>query len=326
MPQVRDILKHFRLQPILHSKALSFKHGALLVATVVFGSIGAVLVVSSRAATPPLTFEAENGTLSGYISKSTTPDASAGKAVVFGAAPSGTLLFEDDFTGTTGTTFDKTKWHEYSSCAYNPSAAYGFIKCGEDETLDGQGHLLIPATPTRGQGLMTGENFRFQYGTVSAWIKLPPQPGYWPAFWTLNNNTSGANASPVGEVDVMEGYTTWNYVYHATGHNWTGDSTTTTSAGDHRCAENSPIDLSANFNKYSAKIEPGKITYYFNDVQCGALFTKDQHPDKPWAFGPDIARTNWLILTLAVGGAGGQQTPATENAQMLVDRVEVRSN
>jgi hypothetical protein len=70
-------------------------------------------------------------------------------------------------------------------------------------------------------------------------------------------------------------------------------------------------------------IEPGKVSFYFDDVKCGTDYVKD--PTKPWGYAPDVTRPNWLILDLAVGGCGGCQPPATQNATMLVDRVEVRS-
>lgn len=286
--------------------------------------LGTAIVHGSNAASPAVTAEPEAGTIAAPAGVAPDAAASGGKAVKFGAAsaPSGAVLFEDDFSGPAGAKPDSTKWGEYSTCGYNSSAAYGNIKCGMDETLDGNGHLIIPATPARGQSIMTGDKFRFLYGTMSAWIKMPPQVGYWPAFWSLNNNTSGANANPVGEVDVAEAYTTWPTIYHALLHSWDSDSTKTSGGGPDW--HDTGIDLSAGYHKYSAKIEPNKITFYFDDKQVGDPAVPK--PDKTWAFGPAVTRGNWLILTLAIGGAGGQQQPATENAQMLVDRVEVTAN
>jgi len=237
----------------------------------------------------------------------------------------GQVLFEDDFNGAANSGPDQSKWEDYSTCTYNSSAAFGDIKCGDNEILDGSGHLIIPATPSDGSAIRTGDKFSFQYGVMSAWIKMPAQTGYWPAFWSLNNNPNGVDELPVGEVDAVEGYTTWHDVYHAAGHSWTGDANTTYESADNRCAEGAGVDLTTGYHKYSAKIEPGKITYFFDDVQCGEAYTKSIDPSKAWAFGPDVTRGNWLILNLAVGGAGGQQIPASENAQMLVDRVEVRA-
>ena len=120
----------------------------------------------------------------------------------------------------------------------------------------------------------------------------------------------------------MEGYTTWLNVYHATAHSY-GANGQRYEAADARCAEGSGVDLSAGFHKYSARIEPGQITFFFDDVQCGSVHTRAT--GRTWGFGPDVSRGNWLILDLAVGGAGGQQKPATADARMIVDRVEVRA-
>ncbi|WP_138758756.1 RICIN domain-containing protein [Modestobacter altitudinis] len=239
------------------------------------------------------------------------------------AVDPGAILFQDDFTGTAGSLPDRTKWEDYSTATYNPSAAFGEIKSGDNETLDGQGNLVVPATPTAGSAIRTGGKFGFVYGTMTAWIKVPAQAGYWPAFWTLNSNPNGVEVFPIGEADTMESYTTWNKVYHAVGHTWTAHGTRGSGSPDNYCPNAQDADLSGRFNKYSATIEPGKITYYLNDVQCAEAYVKD--PAKPWGFGPDITRPNWLILDLAVGGADGQQTPASQPAQMLVDRVEVRA-
>ena len=64
---------------------------------------------------------------------------------------------------------------------------------------------------------------------------------------------------------------------------------------------------------------PGKITYYLDDVEVGST-TKAAAPG-PWPWGPDVMRPNFLILDLAIGGAG--QPAPTAPAVMLVDRVEV---
>lgn len=231
------------------------------------------------------------------------------------------ILFQDDFTGPAGALPDQAMWEDYSVTTYNPSAAFGLLRPGNSETLDGEGHLVIPATPTAGSAIRTGANFGFEYGIVSAWIKLPAEPGYWPAFWTLNSPPDGSERLPVGEIDVMEGYTTWSNVYIASGHTWTGDGATTYHSPENRCPGAEDADLTGRYNKFTARIEPGRITYYFNDVECGRAYVRD--PGRAWAFGPDITSPNWLILDLAIGGADGQQIPASRPAQMLVDRVEV---
>lgn len=253
----------------------------------------------------------------------------AGKSTTVGSTltftvppPPRAVLFEDDFNGPSGQSFDHAKWQDWSACTYHASAAYGNIRCGDTETLDGSGHLRIPADPTNGSSLSTATKFSFVYGEVAAWIKVPAADGYWPAFWTLNSEQTCCSAKtlPVGELDIMEQYTTWDNFYNRAFHNWNGDSTW--HGGIATCGG---VDLTAGFHKYSARLEPGKVTYFFDDVQCGRTIDKALGDGKQYAFGPDLLDPNWLILTLAVGGAGGQQNPATVPVEMLVDRVEVRS-
>lgn len=247
----------------------------------------------------------------------------APQAAAIGSVNTGSVLFVDDFDGAANASYDTNKWDDYSSCAYRASAAFGSIQCGDNETLDGQGHLVIPATPTAGSGIWTGANFGFTTGVMSAYIKMPAQTGYWPAFWAVNDTPTGtvdgSPTTPVGEIDAMEGYTNWSNVYHTSVKTWAGEEGS--SNGDNRCPASENADLT-DWHMYSAKVEPGKVTTYFDDVECGS-YTKD--PNKPWGYAPDVTRGNRVILDLAVGGCGGCQPAATENAQMLVDWVSVRS-
>ncbi|HEX8227676.1 MAG TPA: glycoside hydrolase family 16 protein [Candidatus Saccharimonadales bacterium] len=285
---------------------------------------GSLYLLGTKAAGGYVTAEPEIGSRSGSVAAGDTTDASGSASVKFMGPVSGAILFEDDFTGPAGSLPDSAKWGDWSACAYNGTAAIGLIRCGADEKLDGAGHLSLPASPTYGTAISTANKFSFMYGTMSAWVKMPPQVGYWPAFWELNSRPNGQDEFPLGEADAMEGYTTWPTVYHATGHNWTGNAATDSHDKDNYCAANSGINLGTTYVKFSARIEPNKITYYYNDIQCGAAFTPNTNPGKPWGFGPSVTRPNWLILDLAVGGADGQQQPATQPAAMLVDRVEVR--
>jgi beta-glucanase (GH16 family) len=226
--------------------------------------------------------------------------------------------FIDNFDGPAGHVPDGSRWGEWSGCTYNDSAYYGDIKCGTRSSLDGQGHLMIKATPGTGTSISTAGRFSFVYGEASAWIKMPAAVGYWPAFWLLNGDPTGKTNA---QIDVLETYTTFPDVYHRATHNWNADGLAWDSPGDPRCGN---VDLSAAFHKYSVKVEPNRITFFFDDVQCGDVVTRADGGGKPYQFGPDRTAGNWLLLTLAIGGAGGQQKPATEPATMLVDSVEVK--
>ncbi|MGI3785087.1 MAG: glycoside hydrolase family 16 protein [Janthinobacterium lividum] len=259
------------------------------------------------------------------VGGTTTNVGTAKTVVVASTGPAGPkVLFSDDFTGTAGAKPDASRWGEWSACTYNGSAAYGGIKCGERSTLDGAGHLAIPATPTTGTSLSTAGRFAFTYGTMTARMKVPTEAGYWPAFWALNNNPSGQpNSATVGETDVIEAYTTFGDGYRRTTHNYT-PAGSWSSADDPLCGG---TDIRGAWHDYSAKIEPGQITFYFDGIQCGPV-EKSTDPEaggKPYAFGPANPAGNWLLLTLAIGGAGGSQKPAVAPAQLLVDQVTVTS-
>jgi hypothetical protein len=228
------------------------------------------------------------------------------------AAPTGGgPAFSDDFNGPAGGAPDPGKWVDYGP-GCGGVGDWGSILCGSNERLDGDGHLVIPATPSAGSGLMTQGRFGFVYGTMSAWIKVPPQSGYWPAFWSLNGTQTGEELT--GEIDTTEVYTAWPGST-STAHAWTGGAHLW-KIQDFVGGENAA--LSADFHKYSATIAPGKITYFLDDVEVGSL-TKAAAPG-PWPWGPDVTRPNFLILDLGVGGAG--QPAPTAPAVMVVDRVE----
>jgi beta-glucanase (GH16 family) len=255
------------------------------------------------------------GTYTGNVTVAATGAAGSPKtiAVTFTvSAAGGSPSFVDDFNGAAGAEPDSTKWTDYGpGCgAY---VGWDRITCGPD-TLDGSGHLALTATPSAGRGIQTKGKFGFLYGTASAWIKMATTAGYWPAFWSLNGSQAGSELL-TGESDVTEVYTQFNGS-NSRIHVWNGGTESWKSPNILCCTG---TDLKSSFHKYSAKYEPGKITYYVDDVQIGQV-TKAGSPS-PWAFGPDLTRDNFLILDLAVGG-GGQAAPSV-NGTMLVDRVEV---
>lgn len=226
------------------------------------------------------------------------------------------VLFSDDFSGTGD--YDHATWGEWSACTYNGSAAYGSIGCGDRARLDGEGHLAIPASPGQGTSISTKDHFAFTYGTMTARMKVPTEGGYWPAFWALNNNPNGVDASTIGEVDAHESYTSLADYYHVAVHNYSTRSWS--GAMDPACGRD---HVFGEWHDYSAKVEPGRVSFFLDGVRCGTYVEKGEGGGKPYAFGPDVTRGLWPILTLAVGGAGGQQKPATADARLLVDSVTV---
>jgi hypothetical protein len=233
---------------------------------------------------------------------------------------SAATLFSDDFTGAKGAKPNASKWSEWSSCTYNGSAAYGNIKCGERATLDGQGHLVIPASPDQGTSISTKDHFRAVTGTFTARMKISSEPGYWPAFWMLNNNPNGVDRAKIGEVDALEAYTALKPYYHVAVHNWKPEPVWS-GAADPACGEGVILDQ---WHDYSTTVTNTHISFAIDGVQCGPGVDKSEANGRPWNFGTDNPAGLWMILTNAVGGAGGQQDgKAVKPSSLLVDRVSV---
>lgn len=228
-------------------------------------------------------------------------------------------LFIDNFSGAKGAKPDASKWSEWSNATYG--GAYGNIGTGERATLDGSGHLSIPATPSQGTAISTKDHSRFTTGTFTARMKVQTQQGYWPSFWTLNNNPSGVNRTQVGEVDVIEAYTQYNDGYRRAVHNYVpaDQSKNWSTAENPLCGGG---DIRGTWHDYSAKIEANTVTFYFDGVQCGNPVLRSEQAGKPWAFAPDNVFGNWMILANAVDTASGAPAP-TQNSVLLVDYVKV---
>ena len=227
------------------------------------------------------------------------------------STPSARLPWVDNFRGPAGRRPDPARWTDYGpGCgAYG---GFGLIRCGTTEHLDGRGHLVIPATPAAGAALQTRGLYGVVYGTISAWIKMPRQSGYWPAFWTLNGSQRGDEAR-TGEIDIAEAYIP-DRGSHANAHIWVG-SREVWSGADVRAAM--AVDLTRRFHKFSVRIAPGKLTFSINDRTVRVV---RRSPLRVWAWGPVVTRPNYLILDLA----RGPFRAASKSARMLVDRVEVR--
>ncbi|MCW3065549.1 MAG: hypothetical protein JWN32_2721 [Solirubrobacterales bacterium] len=220
--------------------------------------------------------------------------------------------FVDEFNGVSGARPNPAKWVDYGpKCgAY---VSWGKIRCGTSEHLDGRGHLVIPATPSGGSALQTKGRYGFTYGTMSAWIKMPSESGYWAAFWALNGNQTGSE-SRTGEIDATEVYTPRTGT-HQDAHVWEGQHEVW---GTSDLERTTGADLTTRFHKYSVDIEPGRMTFFFDDVPIRVV---KRSSSARWAWGPEVTRPNFLILDLAIRRAPAP--PPSASASMLVDRVQV---
>jgi hypothetical protein len=315
------------------SKHRKLKARAPLFVAGAFAIGGLIWLNAGSAASYVVHSEAEAGTVAGSAGPGMTNGASGNASIKFGLtlpppppppppAGPGAIIFQDDFNGTAGSAPDQSKWRDYGECVH-PYQAYGWIRCAGKKELNGQGQLVLHGKPTLGSAIMTAGKFGFKHGTITAWIKIPSTTGYWPAFWTENRPTDFSNVPLYGEVDTLEAYT-WEPQYahsngiHAWGPNgqiWGGD--------DNYCTLPGNVSFANAYHKFTSKFEPTRITSWINDVQCGRAIEKTA--GNPWPWAPDVNRDNYLILNLAIGGAGGRQPVPPKDDVMLVERVEVRN-
>lgn len=134
------------------------------------------------------------------------------------ASPGSDTLFFEDFNGPS---LDRSKWNvevtgftvNNEQEAYVDSSATLYISHGSEAQGASGGVLVIGACYSPGYITKQGKKFdllsgrintrnkaEFTYGKVSARMKLPAGPGFWPAFWMLGNG----RWPQTGEIDIME--------------------------------------------------------------------------------------------------------------------------
>ncbi|MFM7030832.1 MAG: family 16 glycosylhydrolase [Micrococcales bacterium] len=210
-------------------------------------------------------------------------------------------------------------------------------------TLDGskQGNLVISATrytpnlndiyytcPIDTQGsaceflssrIQTQGNLQFQYGQLSARIKVPSGDGVWPAFWLLGNDIS-TNAWPnCGEIDIMEArgdqYPA-NVFGTAHGPGYSGADGIVNTA-------TSKSPLSAGYHIFTVVWQKNKIQWLLDGKVYNTVTPAIVGAGKEYVFNKPF----FLILNLAMGGnfVGGPVDPTLNSADMSIDWIRYYS-
>jgi beta-glucanase (GH16 family) len=254
--------------------------------------------------------------------------------------PSGTLVWSDEFSNSTGSNArpNPQVWTYEAGdnisgnpipdtyCAWDSStppcdAANPNVYVGTD------GYLHIDAEqPSAGvytsTWMMTQGLFSFQYGRIETRMKLPEEKGMWPAFWLLGNSWATVNWPACGELDVIEhidGSDPTNL-----GFDWITGSVHGT--GFDGTSLYHPDGFSASdWHTYGMIWSPGRVEYYIDDpLNVYVTFTSST-TSGTWPFD---AGPQFLILNLAVGGSwpGAPDATTVFPAEMLVDYVRVYTN
>jgi beta-glucanase (GH16 family) len=261
--------------------------------------------------------------------------------------PSGTLVWSDEFTNTSGAPAQPNPavWtYDTGNSGFGNGELENYCSWGSStspcsttspsEFVGADGYLHIEAQqPSPGvytsARLKTQGLFSFQYGRFEVRAMVPEAQGFWPAAWLLGNNISNVNWPACGEQDVLERVNAalspdWNEgSVHGTG--FTGG----TGLGTQYPFSNG--QTAAQWHTYGMIWSPGNVQYYI-DAPSNVYATYTPSSLTPlndgavWPF--DDGQSNFIILNLAIGGSwpGPPDSSTPFPSEMLVDYVRIYTN
>lgn len=235
--------------------------------------------------------------------------------------PGRTLIWEDDFTGTT---LNTANW-DYENNYSRPNEVQNYV-AGTNNVWVENSNLVIKAKRESSNGkewssgcIHTDNKREFMYGRFEAKIKIPQTVGSFPAFWTLGGNYEEGNGITwpyCGEIDIME---------HKQGYAWTtaGALYRTDLVWDNWDAKDlGRVDSGAigsfdDYHIYAMEWTHDKLDYYVDDRLIGHSDISD---DSQWFM---FHQPHYILLNQALGAAGGSVPSDMTEYTMYVDWVRV---
>jgi beta-glucanase (GH16 family) len=238
-----------------------------------------------------------------------------------GYRPGRTLIWEDDFTGTT---LNRANW-DYENNYSRPNEVQNYV-AGTNNVWVENSNLVIKAKRESSNGkewssgcIHTDNKREFMYGRFEAKIKIPQTVGSFPAFWTLGGNYEEGNGITwpyCGEIDIMEhkyGYawTTAGALYRTdlVWDNW--------DAKDLGRVDSGNIGSFDDYHVYAMEWTANKLDYYVDDRLIGHSDISD---DSQWFM---FHQPHYILLNQALGAAGGSVPSDMTEYTMYVDWVRV---
>ena len=235
--------------------------------------------------------------------------------------PGRTLIWEDDFTGTT---LNTANW-DYENNYSRPNEVQNYV-AGTNNVWVENSNLVIKAKKESSNGkewssgcIHTDNKQEFMYGRFEAKIKIPQTVGSFPAFWTLGGNYeegAGITWPYCGEIDIMEhkyGYawTTAGALYRTdlVWDNW--------DAKDLGRVDSGAIGSFDDYHIYAMEWTANKLDYYVDDRLIGHSDISD---DSQWFM---FHQPHYILLNQALGAAGGSVPSDMTEYTMYVDWVRV---
>lgn len=232
-----------------------------------------------------------------------------------------TLIWEDDFTGTT---LNSANW-DYENNYSRPNEVQNYV-AGTNNVWVENSNLVIKAKRESSNGkewssgcIHTDNKQEFMYGRFEAKIKIPQTIGSFPAFWTLGGNYEeggGITWPYCGEIDIME---------HKNGYAWTtaGALYRTDLVWDNWDAkdlgrvDSGNIGSFDDYHIYAMEWTHDRLDYYVDDRLIGHSDISD---DSTWFM---FHQPHYILLNQALGAAGGSVPSDMTEYTMYVDWVRV---
>ena len=247
-----------------------------------------------------------------------------------GAAATPAPIWQDEFDGAAGATFDRTKWTaDTGGNGWGNQEREFYTTNAENVALDGDGHLVITArvdsrhtcwygtcryTSAR---LKTQGLFAHAYGRFEARIRIPRGQGLWPAWWMLGANIGSVGWPGSGEIDIMENIGREPGIVHGTAHG-PGYS------GGNGIGAPDTLPRGAfadDFHVYTVSWQPREIVWSVDGRVYHRLTPARLPAGTSWVYDHPY----FLLLNVAVGGGwpGDPDATTTFPQQMVVDYVRV---
>jgi len=267
-------------------------------------------------------------------------DSATASQAVASSIPSGTLVWSDEFSNSTGANKqpDPTVWtydtgnggfgnQELETyCAWgsttapcdtgNPNAFVG---------TDGYLHIVArnPSSGVYTSARMKSQGlFSFSSGRIEARIMIPEGQGLWPAFWMLGNNIATVNWPACGEQDIMEHI-------NAPSPDWVQGSVHGTNLGggtQFPGTTGQSFTAVGTWHTYGMIWSKGSVQYYIDSPTNIYATFNTTNTAGTWPFDTDSGA--FIILNLAVGGnwPGSPDSTTPFPSEMLVDYVRIYAN
>lgn len=235
-----------------------------------------------------------------------------------------TLLWNDEFDGTS---IDNSKWLHEVNGSGGGNNELQYYTDRDDNSFVENGNLYIVGKQEQFTGsdgtryytsarMTTQQTKSFEYGRITARMKLPYGQGIWPAFWMLGISIDQDGWPACGEIDIMEmigGGDGRDNVTHGTlhwennGHQYQGGST-----------ELSSGILADDFHEFTINWDADKIDWFLDGVQFYSLNISDESMS-------EFHEHFFIILNLAIGGnwPGDPTTETVFPQEMVIDYVRV---